>query len=242
MSTPYLPVHGFIIDGELTNSPELFVAAVENKQPVMAVDTALLGLLFPNEIPEELNTFLEPMFELSFESGLLICLDKTVSFGAIDCWIDFNEITVLRYKCAPRIRLKAVSRLVLDVSQIMLGVTSLAEKIGVDFFNSGKDYVYATAGSDSHLLSLLALSSTIPFYTDAHDDNGFQVHVSLFGDRDASCSANEYILLSTRDIPCEAIYSTDYEVNDLEGFIIDYTQLMPVVYVKRGVHHASAQT
>jgi hypothetical protein len=35
MSTPYLPVHGFIIDGELTNSPELFVAAVENKQPVM---------------------------------------------------------------------------------------------------------------------------------------------------------------------------------------------------------------
>ena len=36
--------------------------------------------------------------------------------------------------------------------------------------------------------------------------------------------------------------STDYEVNDLAGFIIDYTQLMPVVYVKRGVHHASAQT
>jgi len=79
MSTPYLPVHGFIIDGELTNSPELFVAAVENKQSLMVVDTALLGLLFPNEIPEELNTFLEPMFELSFESGLLICLDKTVA-------------------------------------------------------------------------------------------------------------------------------------------------------------------
>jgi hypothetical protein len=49
-------------------------------------------------------------------------------------------------------------------------------------------------------------------------------------------------LLSTRDIPCEAIYSTDYEENDLAGFIIDYAQLMPVVYVKRGVHLASTQT
>ena len=65
---------------------------------------------------------------------------------------------------------------------------------------------------------------------------------ALFGDRDAFCSANEYILLSTRDIPCEAIYSTDYQANDLAGFIIDYAQLMPVVYVKRGVHLASTQT
>ena len=242
MTTPYIAVHGFIIDGTVTNSHADLTVAVRNGLRVEVVDGAVLGMLFPDGIPEELLTFVEPMYELSFETGLLSCLDSTVSTGAFDAWLELPEVVQYRYRCLPRVRVKVVSRVILNVSQIMLGVTSIAEKIGIDFAKSQKDFVYATDESDFTLVALLGLSSTLPFYSHSGgvDGNGFEVHLSLLPSEVSA--AAKYTLLATADLRDEnAIYETAYSSSSLTGYILDSNELMPVVYVREGEHCATAQ-